>query len=186
MEDAAIVGLYWKRDEAAVLETEQKYGRYLTKIAFNILASIEDSRESVNDTYLKAWASMPPHKPGILSTYLGKITRQNSIDMRRKRGSKKRCASEYALSLSELTECASMGDSPEQEFELKLLANAINAYLRTLSKEVRSVFVGRYYFSDSIKEIATYHDMGESKTKSILYRTRVGLKAHLEKEGFLI
>ena len=186
MDDAAIVGLYWKRDEAAIIETERKYGRYLTKIAFNILADIEDSRESVNDTYLKAWTSVPPHKPSILSTYLGKITRQNSIDIRRKRGSKKRRDSEYTLSLSELAECVSMGDSPEQEFELKLLSNAINAYLRTLSPEARNVFVGRYYFADSIKEIATYHDMGESKIKSMLYRTRLGLKTHLEKEGFLL
>ena len=89
MRDEAIVGLYWQRDENAIQETERKYGRYLSKIAYNVLADPEDSKESVNDTYLKAWNSMPPHRPEVLSTYLGKITRQLSIDMFRGRNRKK-------------------------------------------------------------------------------------------------
>ena len=93
MQDERIVELYWQRDESAIQETEQKYGSYLTKIAYNILSDLEDSKESVNDTYMKAWNSMPPHKPNILSTYLGKITRQVSIDILRKRNSLKRQAS---------------------------------------------------------------------------------------------
>ena len=104
MEDYQIVELYWKRDQQAIRETENKYGHYLTKIALNILADLEDSKESVNDTYLKAWNSMPPHKPGILATYLGKITRQVSIDIFRKRTSKKRQPSQYALCLREARE----------------------------------------------------------------------------------
>ena len=89
MRDEVIVGLYWQRDENAIQETERKYGRYLSKIAYNVLADPEDSKESVNDTYLKAWNSMPPHRPEVLSTYLGKITRQLSIDMFRGRNRKK-------------------------------------------------------------------------------------------------
>ena len=89
MRDETIVGLYWQRDENAIQETERKYGRYLSKIAYNVLADPEDSKESVNDTYLKAWNSMPPHRPEVLSTYLGKITRQLSIDMFRGRNRKK-------------------------------------------------------------------------------------------------
>ena len=102
MEDESIVTLYWDRDERAIRETETKYDRYLTKIAYNILADLEDSRESVNDTYLAAWDSMPPHRPGILSTYLAKITRRISIDRFRYRTRDKRKESEYAISLTEL------------------------------------------------------------------------------------
>lgn len=104
MQDEKIVALYWERNETAIHETEQKYGRYLTKIAYNVLADLEDSKESVNDTYLSAWNSMPPHKPEILSTYLAKITRRISIDIYRKKNRKKRQPSEYALSLEELEE----------------------------------------------------------------------------------
>lgn len=187
MDDSAIVGLYLKRDERAINETEKKYSKYLTKIAYNILSDLEDSRESVNDTYLKAWNSMPPHKPSVLSTYLGKITRQNSIDISRKRSSKKRYGSEYALSLSELEECISVnGGNPEQELEAIFLAEEINSWLHSLSPEIRSVFVGRYYFMDSIKAVARYCGMSETKVKSMLYRARMGLKEHLEKEGFSI
>ncbi len=186
MQDDKIVALYWQRDEAAIQETESKYGRYLTKIAYNILLDYEDCSECVNDTYLKAWNSMPPHQPSILATYLGKITRQLSIDVFRTRHREKRKASEYTLSLSELEECVSTGDNTQQEVNLHLLANAINTYLYTLSKEARTTFVGRYYYLDSIKELAAYYDMSESKVKSMLHRTRLGLRAYLEKEGFAL
>lgn len=117
MQDEKILDLYWERNESAIYETEQKYGRYLTKIAYNILADMEDSKESVNDTYLGAWNSMPPHKPEILSTYLVKITRRISIDIFRKRNRKKRQISEYTISLEELGDCVSVGDTTEQEVD---------------------------------------------------------------------
>lgn len=186
MQDAQIVELYLQREESAIRETEQKYGPYLTKIAYNILADLEDSKESVNDTYLKAWNSMPPHKPAILSTYLGKITRQVSIDILRKRGSLKRQSSQYAVSLEELADCVPADGTPEQTVELQQLAEAIAAYLRTLSPQARCTFVGRYYFMDSIGEIADYYGMSRSKVESMLYRTRKGLKAYLEKEGYSV
>ena len=103
MEDELIVDLYWNRDEDAIGKTQEKYDRYLTKIAYNILANVEDSRESVNDTYLAAWDSMPPHRPAVLSTYLGKLTRRISIDCFRGRTRAKRAPSQYAMSLEELT-----------------------------------------------------------------------------------
>lgn len=186
VQDERIVELYWQRDESAIQETEQKYGPYLTKIAYNILSDLEDSKESVNDTYMKAWNSMPPHKPDILSTYLGKITRQVSIDILRKRSSLKRQASEYATSLDEIVDCIPAGETPEQAVELELLAKAIASYLRTLSPQARNTFVGRYYFMDSIRDIAEYYGMSKSKVESMLYRTRKGLKAYLEKEGYTI
>lgn len=184
MEDQAIVALYWQRDESAIRETQQKYGAYLWKIAYQILASREDSEESVNDTYLRAWDSMPPHKPGRLSTYLGKLTRQRSIDLFRTRHREKRGGSEYALSLTELEDCVSGGDSTGREVDQKLLAEAIGAYLDGLSREARTVFLERYWFLDPVTEIAARRGISEAKTKSMLYRTRQGLRAYLGKEGF--
>ena len=163
MQDEMIVALYWKRDEKAISETERKYGRYLSKIAYNILSDWEDSKETVNDTYLKAW---------------------NSIDAFRTRNRDKRKHSEYAVSLSELEDCISGSETTEQSVELKLLAEAINTYLHTLPAEARNTFVGRYYFADSIREVAGYYGVSEPKVKSMLYRTRQGLKKYLEKEGY--
>lgn len=185
MEDAQIVSLYWDRDESAIRETETKYARYLTKIACNILNDVEDSRESVNDTYLAAWDSIPPHRPGILSAYLAKLTRRISIDRFRYRTRDKRMGSEYALSLEELGDCVCGGDTTQEAVNEKLLADAIGIYLRLLPEDARTAFVGRYYFLDPLKEVAAYCGMSESKAKSILYRTRVGLKEYLRKEGYL-
>lgn len=185
MQDDKIVALYWQRDDAAIRETEKKYGKYLLKIAQNILFDFEDSKESVNDTYLKAWNSIPPHKPMVLSTYLGKIARERSIDLLRRKKRAKRQPSEYVLSLSELKECISDSNTTEQEVDMHLLADAIGTYLKTLSKEARTTFVGRYYYMDSIREIAAWHGISESKTKSMLHRTRQGLKEYLTREGFL-
>ena len=186
MEDERIVTLYWERSEQAIAETEKKYDRYLEKIAHNILNNIEDSRESVNDTYLAAWNSMPPHRPSILSAYLAKLTRRISIDRFRYRTRDKRMGSEYAISLSELSDCVSGGNTAEEIFNAKALADAIGVYLRLQSREVQTAFMGRYYFLDPVKEIAAYLGMSESKVKSLLYRTRLGLKEYLEKEGFCL
>lgn len=184
MEDSAIVALYWDRDEKAITHTQRKYGQYLLRIAVNILVDREDSRESVNDTYLAAWNSMPPQRPTVLSTYLGKLTRRISIDCLRKRTSQKRGSGEYDLSLEELGAFAG-GENPEKELEAKALGAAIAAFLQTQSPEVRNVFIGRYYYLDPVKEIAHYCRISESKVKIILHRARQGLRQQLEKEGFL-
>ena len=184
MEDEKIVDLYWQRSESAIRETEIKYDRYLTKIAYNILADTEDSRESVNDTYLAAWNSMPPHRPGVLSTYLGKLTRRISIDCFRRRTRQKRGGSEYELSLSELGDCVSGGNTTEEIVNVRLLADTIGIFLRLQSVEARNAFIGRYYYLDSLKEVAAYCGMTESKCKTLLFRTRVALKEYLREEGF--
>lgn len=186
MLDEEIVALYWKRDEAAIVKTQEKYEAYLMKIAYTILVDFEDCKESVNDTYLDAWNSIPPHKPDVLSTYLGKLIRRNSIDIFRKRNRKKRQASEYALSLEELEDCIADGSTPEQIIDEKLLAQAINTFLRTLPEEERNVFIGRYYFMDPIKKVARYCSMSEAKAKSMLYRIRCKLKEYLKKEELFV
>ena len=186
MEDEQILDLYWQRDEAAIRETEQKYGKYLLKIACGILANTEDSQESVSDAYLGAWNSIPPHRPIVLSAYLAKLTRRCSIDIFRRRNREKRLGSEYALSLDELEDCVTVGDSPEDIVELGELTRAIGDYLRSLDREARTTFIGRYFFLDSIREIAACHYMSESKVKSLLFRTRKGLRDYLIKEGFTL
>ena len=184
MRDEKIDSLYWERNELAIAATAEKYGRYLLKIAFSILNSQEDGSECVNDTYLKAWNTMPPHKPQILSSFLSKITRETAIDLLRRQTRQTRGGSRYELSLSELEECVPAGSSIEAEVDNHLLADAINAFLRSISAEQRNLFIGRYYFMDSIKEIAGYYGMSESKVKTSLHRTRKSLKQYLIKEGF--
>ncbi len=184
MKDSEIVNLYWKRNEEAIQQTQQKYGAYLSKVAYNILSDFEDSKECVNDTYLAAWKSMPPHRPDVLSTYLGKITRQLSIDVFRKKKSAKRYASEYAISLDELGDTFSDSTTPENVFDGKMLDAAINRFICALPDDVQRAFVGRYFFLDSLKDIAGYCGMKEGKLKSLLYRTRQQLKSYLVKEGF--
>ena len=186
MEDEKIVSLYWSRDEAAIRETETKYNRYLTKIAYNILYNREDSRESVNDTYLAAWNSMPPHRPGLLSVYLGKITRRISIDRFRYRTRQKRIVSEYEVSLSELEDCVSGGNTTEEAVNAKLLADAIGIWLRLQPEGNRNAFLCRYYYLDPLKEVAANCGMTESKCKTVLFRMRQSLKEYLTKEGFAV
>lgn len=186
MKDEKIVALYWERNEDAIRETSQKYGAYLSKITYNVLSDFEDSEECVNDTYLKAWNSMPMHKPNILSCYLGKIARQLSIDVFRKKHTVKRYASEYAISLCELGDSFSDGSTPEQELDAIALDDAINTFLHTLSEDARNTFIGRYYFFDSLKNVAAYCGMSEGTVKGMLYRTRQALKAYLIEEGFVL
>ena len=184
MEDAEIVELYWGRDEDAITQTKTKYGAYLNRVAYNILSDLEDSQECVSDTLLAAWRSMPNNRPKNLRTYLGKITRQVSIDLYRRRNRMKRYASEYAISLEELGDSFTDGRTPEDELNARLLTETVNCFLRTLPDEARNAFIGRYYFFDSLQAVAQYCDMSESKCKSLLYRTRQSLKAYLQKEGF--
>jgi len=186
MEDEQIVSLYWQRQESAIRETERKYSRYLTKIAYNILSDLEDSRESVNDTYLAAWNSIPPHRPGVLSAYLAKLTRRISIDRFRYRSREKRRGSEYEISLSELGDCVSGGNSTEEAVNGKLLADAIGIFLRLQPEEYRNLFLCRYYYLDPVKEVAKNFGMTESKCKTVLFRMRRSLREYLEKEGFTV
>ncbi len=186
MEDEQIVQLYFDRNEAAISETKTKYEKYLMKIAYNILFNSEDAEESVNDTYLSAWNAIPPHRPEVLSTFLGKITRGHAIDIYRKQHADKRIPSEYCSSLDELEDCVSDSSSVEDNLEIKRLGEVINVFLKDQSEEARNLFIGRYYYSDSLKDVAAYYGMTEARAKMILFRTRQKLKTFLEDEGFTV
>ena len=183
MDDVRIVSLYWDRNEQAIEESKSKYGGYCHAIAYRILTDHEDADESVNDTWLAAWESMPPHRPAVLATYLGKITRHVSLNRWRDRNRAKRGGGEVPLSLDELAECVPDRRNVERTMELAELAEAINSFLAGLPAAERDVFVCRYWFLASLREISEKFEFSESKTKSMLFRTRKKLLAHLEKEG---
>ena len=185
MEDSQIVDLYWARDERAIQATTEKYGRYCYRIAFNILSNKEDADESVNDTYMSAWKSIPPHRPSVLSTFLGKLTRRISLNKWRDQNRVKRGSGEVILALDELSECIPSQQNPERELEMKELAQAINYFIGSLQPTERDIFVSRYWFLASINEISVKFDFSESKTKSILFRVRKKLMSYLQKEGLV-
>lgn len=184
MEDKEIVSLYWQRNAKAIEETASKYGSYCKSIAKNILGNDEDAEECVNDTYLNAWNSIPPHCPNILSTYLGKITRNLSFDKFRYRKADKRGRGEIELVLEELSECVSGMDSVEQTIDKQELVKAINDFLDTLSKEKCNIFLCRYWYALSVKEIAKKFRMTEGNVSVTLNRTRNKLKSYLIERGF--
>lgn len=184
MEDEQIVALYFDRSEQAILETDAKYGRYCYSIAYNILTNREDSEESVSDTYMAAWKTIPPRHPSVLATFLGKITRRLSIDRWRSRSAYKRGGGEIILALEELGECVSGEESPEQVYLRKEQAVAINRFLGNLPETERSVFLCRYWYLDPVADIAEYFGFTQSKVNSMLHRTRKKLRKALEKEGY--
>ena len=184
MEDSRIVELYWTRSECAISETASKYGRFCHAIAYRILTNTEDASECVNDTYLGAWNSMPPHHPSVLSTFLGKITRRISINRWKEQSRSKRGGGEVALALDELADISSSADT-ESIIESKELLSAINRFLSTLPDTERDVFVFRYWFLAPVPEISQKFDFSESKVKSMLLRTRKKLRNYLQKEDLL-
>lgn len=184
MEDDRIVDLYWRRDESAISETAAKYGTYLHSISRQILRNSEDAEECVNDTYRDAWQSIPPHRPAVLSTFLGKITRRISIDRWRKQSAEKRSGDATALALEELEECVSGAGDVETEVERRELQRKLNVFLFALPQTDRRVFMCRYWYMDSISDIAKQFSCSESKIKSMLFRTRNKLRTMLEKEGY--
>lgn len=183
MEDKDIIELYCARDEQAIVETKSKYDRYCHTIANNILHNNEDAEECVNDTYMGAWNSIPPHKPELLSAFLGKITRNLSLKRWRAGTADKRGGGETALALDELQECIPAADNVHEAIEVQELAAVIDTFLRELSEDERRVFICRYWYVDSITDICGQFGFGQSKVKMMLSRTRAKLLKRLEKEG---
>ena len=186
MEDRDIIGLFRKRSEDAINETAKKYGKYCHYIAYNILYNEQDSEECVNDTYLNAWDNIPPHNPDKLSAYLGKITRNLALNKWDYHNASKRGKGQFLLVLEELQECISSADSTEKIVDELHFANTLNSFLSSLPKQKRIVFLRRYWYMSSIKEICADFGMSESKVKMMLMRLRNDFRVYLEKEGISV
>lgn len=186
MEDRQIIELYNKRSEAAISETADKYGKYCHYVAYNILFNEQDSEECVNDTWLRAWNTIPPQQPDRLSTFLGKITRNLALDKYKYYNREKRGGGQTALVLDELNECLPAMDSTEQAVNDRFLVEVLNDFLRSLPADKRQMFVRRYWYLSSVSEIAKDYGISESNAKVILLRIRSKLKKALEKEGIVL
>ena len=183
MEDRKIVDLYWQRDENAIPETAAKFGGYCRTIAYNMLSDAEDAEECLNDTWLRAWNTMPTNRPSRLAPYLGKLSRWISLTRLREKTSLKRGGGETALVLDELADAVDSGADVEKAVELKELNAALRRFLKTLGETERQVFLARYWFIASIAEIAEKFGFSESKVNSMLHRTRKKLLGYLKEEG---
>jgi RNA polymerase sigma-70 factor (ECF subfamily) len=187
VEDSEIVELFWQRSEAALAATEKKYANYCRSIAYGILRNYEDAQECVNDTLVKAWNAIPPARPSVLRTFLGKITRNLSLHALKKMTAEKRGLGQVPLALSELEECVSGSSSEgEQLIEDEAITQVVNGFLSRLDVEQRKVFMRRYWYASRLEEIADDYGMTVSKVKSILFRLRKKLKRELEKEGIYL
>ena len=183
MEDERIVSLYWERDESAIQRTEEKYGRYCSAIAYNILHSREDADECVNDTWNGAWNAIPPQRPIRLSGFLARIARNIAIDRYRYDSAQKRGA-EVECAIDEYWECIPNADVPiDDEYVLR---QAINGFLASLDTRTRVIFMRRYWYSMSVSDIAEGMRLSESHVSVILHRTRLKFKAYLTKEGIFV
>lgn len=186
MNDCDIIDLYWERDGRAIKETSEKYGSFCKSIAMNILSSEEDASECVNDTYFSAWNSIPPQRPEKLAAYLGKITRNLSFNRYKHDRVQKRGGGNITLVLDELAECVSDADSVEKAMDRQELASALNSFVKGLSSGKRIIFVQRYWYGQTVKEIAADSGLSENNVSKTLERQRRKLRAYLKERGFEI
>jgi len=185
MEDCQIIEQFWSRNENAIIETGNKYGRLLNSIAYNILSNKEDSEECVNDAYRKAWDSIPPQRPCSLAAYLGRIVRNLAINRWYENHAQKRYNSAQIL-LCELSDCLPASTNVESEVELNELSEIINSWLYSLPKDDRVLFLRRYWYGDSVKKLAYECRTTPGRVAGRMFRLRHNLKIVLEKEGVSI
>ena len=181
MDNAEIVKLFWERSEDALREVRGKYEKLCRYISMRILNNPEDADECVNETYLRAWNSIPPSKPNSLSAFLGKIARNLSLDLYNKKRAGKRGGGEPQAVLEELSECIPSENSRDIVEDIAL-RDALNSFLETLPADTRKIFMRRYWYMSEIREIAHDYNFSESKVKMSLARTREKLRQFLEKE----
>ncbi len=186
MEDHDIIKLYLDRNESAISETASKYGKYCRTIAMNILHDNRDAEECVNDTYLNTWNSIPPQKPCVLSVFLGRITRNLSFNKYKYNHADKRGSGEISLILDELDEIVSGNESVEDEVMKREMVNEINTFLQSISLQKRSIFILRYWYSESISNIAERFSLTENAVSVTLNRIRKKLREHLTERSFIL
>ena len=182
MEDKDIIALYWARSEEAIRRTAEKYGAYCGHIIRRVLGDGRDAEECLSDTWLGAWNAMPPQRPARLPPFLGRIARNTALDRCDYNAAQCRNSGFEAV-LEELADC--VGGTPlEEDFDLRRLGEAISGFLDGVSPAARLVFLRRYWYCDGVAEIAAGTGFSQSKVKSLLHRTRKGLREHLRKEGY--
>lgn len=186
MEDGKIIDLYWARSQLAISESEKKYGSYCHTIARRILDREEDAEECVNDTWLHAWNAMPPQRPGVLSAFFGKLTRNLSLDRWRRLRAAKRGGSQVEVALHELEDCLPDRRRPDEELEAGETAELISAFLRRQSELDRVLFVRRYFHLEPLDSLGRRFGLTTGQVKSRLHRTRQKLRAELEREGVAV
>ena len=184
MNDASIIEMLWKRDERAVSEMKQSYEKLCFHVAGGILSHREDCEECVNTAYMDVWKSIPPNRPPSLKNYLCRLVKNAALNMLKYNSADKRSI-EMALSLDELSECISDGKSIEDSIVAEQLGAAISSFLRAQPEKYRKVFVRRYWYSESVDEIAKFFDMNEKTVATYLFRVRKKLKEYLQKEGYI-
>ena len=182
MEDAAIVELYWDRDQRAITASDEKYGALCRSLSHNILASREDAEECVNDTWHRAWDTMPPQRPNSLRAYLCRIVRNLSIDRWRAARSQKRGEGLGQLVL-ELEDCVPAGPSAEEAWEARETAAAVDRWLDALAQTDRMLFVRRYWYGERVDRLASRFGRSPNWMSQRLRRLRAGLRRALEREG---
>ena len=183
MEDSMIVALFFARDEQAIRRVQEKYGKLCLTLAGRVLGNEQDAEECVNDTYVQLWESIPPTRPQSLKAFTCAITRNLALKRLAYLHADKRAA-RMTLLLGE-----DEATVPQEQAALPLpdavaLSDSISAFLRAESPVSRDVFLRRYYFFDSIEEIAQRHGFSRTKVKSMLHRTKGRLLTHLKQEGF--
>ena len=176
-DDKDIIGLYFARDEKALSETENRYGGRLLRFAMRFLSDKRDAEECVNDAYARAWDTIPPNRPNDLFAYLAALCRNTALDIVKRNTAQKRSVQLVELT-REMNECIpdqnSISDSRSEQ-----LTGYVNEYLTTLTKDKRAVFVGRYWYGETIADIAKHTGFSQSKVKTMLHRTREGLKKYI-------
>lgn len=182
MDDGSIVRLFLERNEQGLHEAKSKYGSYCRSIAYGVLRNWQDAEECESDTYLTAWNVIPPQQPTLLAAFLGKITRNLSLKKLRADTAVKRGGNAALLSLEELSDCIPTGKSFEEDLKSQELADIISIFLRTLPEPQRKVFILRYWYCGTVKEIAGRFGFTQSKVKMMLLRTRAELREYLIKE----
>ena len=183
MDDKQIIELFFKRDEAALSETQEKYGKYCLKIAGNILEDVEDSKECFNDTLIMAWNKIPPLVPVSLKAFLGKIVRDISLSKYRENHAGKRYNA-MTVMLDELEDCIPSGINIEDQAERRELIGMVNDYLEGIKTEDRVLFVRRYYFGESVKALSEEYGCSENRMTQKLLKLRRKLKAFVKKGGY--
>ncbi len=185
MEDGQIIELYWQRSEEAIVQSRLKYGAYCRAVALAILTAREDAEECVSDTWLAAWNAIPPKRPAVLRTFLGRLTRNLSLNRQLHNAAQKRGGGEVTIALEELKECAG-GETAETMLEAAELGRVIDSFLRTLPEIECSLFLRRYWYLDSVDAIALRFGLRSGAVKTRLSRTRSKLRRYLRKEGYAL